>query len=94
MAVVVSDASPLICLAAIRHFNLLRIFYGEVLIPAVVWQEITRISTFHDLRAKSGSDAEDVQEANDRLAHDDMRTTQVVYRRKPRRARPGRKVGA
>jgi integrase len=49
--------------------------------------------TFHDLRAKSGSDAEDVQEANDRLAHDDMRTTQVVYRRKPRRARPGRKVG-
>ncbi len=48
--------------------------------------------TFHDLRAKSGSDAEDVQEANDRLAHDDLRTTQVVYRRKPRRARPGRKV--
>jgi integrase len=50
--------------------------------------------TFHDLRAKSGSDAEDVQEANERLAHDDLRTTQVVYRRKPRRARPGRKVGA
>ena len=49
--------------------------------------------TFHDLRAKSGSDAEDVQEANDRLAHDDLRTTEVVYRRKPRRARPGRKVG-
>jgi len=48
--------------------------------------------TFHDLRAKSGSDAADVQEANDRLAHDDLRTTQVVYRRKPRRARPGRKV--
>lgn len=50
--------------------------------------------TFHDLRAKSGSDAETVQEANDRLAHDDLRTTQVVYRRKPRRARPGRKVGS
>jgi integrase len=49
--------------------------------------------TFHDLRAKSGSDAEDVQEANDRLAHDDLRTTQVIYRRRPRRARPGRKVG-
>ena len=49
--------------------------------------------TFHDLRAKSGSDAENVQEANDRLAHDDLRTTQVVYRRKPRRARAGRKVG-
>jgi hypothetical protein len=27
--------------------------------------------TFHDLRAKSGSDAGDVQEANDRLAYDD-----------------------
>jgi len=49
--------------------------------------------TFHDLRAKSGSDAEDVQEANDRLAHDDLRTRQAVYRRKPRRARPGRKGG-
>ena len=49
--------------------------------------------TFHDLRAKSGSDAGDVQEANDRLAHDDLRTTQVVYRRKPRRALPGKKVG-
>jgi len=49
--------------------------------------------TFHDLRAKSGSDSGDVQEANDRLAHDDLRTTQVVYRRKPRRARAGRKVG-
>ena len=50
--------------------------------------------TFHDLRAESGSDAEDVQEAKDRLAHDDMRTSQMVYRRKPRRAPPGRKVGS
>lgn len=49
--------------------------------------------TFHDLRAKSGSDADDVREANDRLAHDDLRTTQVIYRRKPRRVRLGRKVG-
>ncbi len=46
MAVVVSDASPLICLAAIRHFNLLRLLYGEVLTPEVVWQEITRAPTF------------------------------------------------
>lgn len=28
-----------------------------------------------------------------RLAHDDPRTTQAIYRRKPRRARAGRKVG-
>jgi predicted nucleic acid-binding protein len=33
MAMAVSDASPLICLAAIRHFNLLRFLYGEVLVP-------------------------------------------------------------
>ena len=46
MAVVVSDTSPLICLAAIRHFNLLRLLYGEVLIPEAVWQEITRAPAF------------------------------------------------
>jgi predicted nucleic acid-binding protein len=46
MAVVISDASLLICLAAIRQFNLLHILYGEVLIPAAVWQEITRIPSF------------------------------------------------
>ncbi|MGA8709215.1 MAG: tyrosine-type recombinase/integrase [Steroidobacteraceae bacterium] len=47
--------------------------------------------TFHDLRAKSASDdAFDV--ATERLAHDDPRTTQKVYRRKPRRARPGAKI--
>ena len=46
MAVVVSDASPLICLAAIRHFNLLRLLYGEVLVPDAVWQEITRVPAF------------------------------------------------
>jgi uncharacterized protein len=46
MAVVVSDASPLICLAAIRHFDLLRLLYGDVLIPEAVWQEITRTPAF------------------------------------------------
>lgn len=46
MAVVVSDASPLICLAAIRHFNLLHLLYGDVLIPQAVWQEITRAPAF------------------------------------------------
>jgi predicted nucleic acid-binding protein len=46
MGVVVSDASPLICLGAIRHFNLLRLLYGEVLIPEAVWEEITRAPAF------------------------------------------------
>jgi integrase len=44
--------------------------------------------TLHDLRAKSASDDE-LGIATERLAHDDPRTTQKVYRRKPRRARPG-----
>jgi integrase len=47
--------------------------------------------TFHDLRAKSASD-DDFDVATERLAHDDPRTTQKVYRRKPRRARPGAKI--
>jgi predicted nucleic acid-binding protein len=46
MAVVVSDSSPLICLAAIRCFELLRLLYGGVLIPEAVWQEITRAPAF------------------------------------------------
>jgi hypothetical protein len=48
--------------------------------------------TFHDLRGKSASDEEDFATAFERLAHDDPRTTQAVYRLKPRRARAGRKV--
>jgi integrase len=54
--------------------------------------------TFHDLRgaraaarAKSASDDE-LEAATERLAHDDPRTTQKVYRWKPRRARPDAKI--
>lgn len=52
---------------------------------------LTESFTFHDLRAKSASD-EDFDEAHERLAHSDPRTTQSIYRRKPRRARAGKKV--
>lgn len=62
--------------------------HGEVIQAAV----ITEPFTFHDLRAKSASD-DDFDEAHERLAHQDRRTTQAIYRRKPRRARAGRKVG-
>lgn len=48
--------------------------------------------TFHDIRAKRASDAEDIQEANEVMAHDDVKTTQKIYRRKPRRARAGAKI--
>ena len=54
---------------------------------------ITEPLTFHDQRAKSASDEEEFEEAHDRLAHDNPRTTQKIYRRKPLRARAGRKVG-
>ena len=47
--------------------------------------------TFHDLRAKSASDDE-LEVATERLPHDVPRTTQKVYRRKSRRARPGAKI--
>lgn len=49
--------------------------------------------TFNDLRAKNATDEEDFEEAHNRLAHSDRKTTQAVYVRKPRRARAGRKVG-
>lgn len=41
---------------------------------------------FHDLRAKSGSEAASDQEAADRLGHGDVKLTRRVYRRLPRRA--------
>jgi predicted nucleic acid-binding protein len=46
MAVVVSDASSLICLAPIRRFDLLRLPCGEVLILEAVWREVTRAPAF------------------------------------------------
>jgi integrase len=42
--------------------------------------------TFHDLRAKSASDAQSDQEAADRLGHRDPALTRRIYRRLPRRA--------
>jgi uncharacterized protein len=39
--VVVSDASVLICLWALRQLQLLRDFYQEIVVPDAVWQEVT-----------------------------------------------------
>ena len=59
-----------------------------------LWQRLMRKAleeglqerfTFHDLRAKTGSDADKPVEL---LGHDDARTTNRVYRRKPRKVRP------
>jgi hypothetical protein len=41
MPVVVSDASVLICLGALRQLQLLQDFYREILVPDAVWQEVT-----------------------------------------------------
>jgi integrase len=42
--------------------------------------------TFHDIRAKSTSDAEDLETARIRAGHSDSEITQRVYRRKPEEA--------
>lgn len=44
--------------------------------------------TEHDIRAKTGSDAESVEWAQKLLTHADSKITQRVYRRKPERVRP------
>lgn len=62
MPVVVSDASPLICLSAIGRFDLLRQLYGEIVVPTAVWQEITRAPAFAS-SAKSHQTATDAQAA-------------------------------
>ncbi|MCK5791905.1 MAG: tyrosine-type recombinase/integrase [Ketobacter sp.] len=38
--------------------------------------------TFHDIRAKTSSDIEDLEEASNVLAHSSIRTTKINYRRK------------
>jgi predicted nucleic acid-binding protein len=46
MGVVISDASPLICLSALRQLELLHLLYSEVLVPNAVWQEVTHAPAF------------------------------------------------
>ena len=38
---VVSNSSPLIFLSAVRSLDILRIEFGEVMIPEIVYQEVT-----------------------------------------------------
>lgn len=44
--------------------------------------------TEHDMRAKVGSDAENLERARQLLGHADARMTERVYRRKPERIKP------
>jgi integrase len=50
--------------------------------------KVTERFTEHDLRAKAGSDATDLEHARALLSHADSRTTGKVYRRKPERVTP------
>ena len=44
--ILVSDASPLIALAAVGHFDVLRSLYDEVLIPQAVYDEVVGVTKF------------------------------------------------
>ena len=48
---VIADAGPLIALARIDHLQLLRSLYGKVIVPTVVWREVTSAGTFNDIQA-------------------------------------------
>jgi uncharacterized protein len=41
--IVVSDASPLIALAAVQKLDLLRILYREILVPSAVYNEVAAV---------------------------------------------------
>lgn len=59
--------------------------WQRVMADALKQEVITERFTFHDLRAKAGSESDQAQEL---LGHDDPRTTRRVYRRLPTRVRP------
>lgn len=61
-----------------------RAIWQRYMAKAVEKKAITQRFTFHDLRAKSGSD----HESGTQLGHQDPRTTNRVYRRKPRKVTP------
>lgn len=51
---------------------------------------VTERFTEHDLRAKVGSDAENIERARELLTHANVAITQRVYRRKPEEVKPVR----
>jgi uncharacterized protein len=40
MTLVVADATPLICLAAVGRFELLGVLYGRIVVPCAVYDEV------------------------------------------------------
>lgn len=56
MRVVVSDASPLINVARVNQFDLLAAFYGQIVIPEAVYEEVV-------VRGEGRDGSRDVKEA-------------------------------
>ena len=48
---VIADAGPLIALARIDHLKLLYSLYRKVIVPTVVWREVTSAGAFDDIKA-------------------------------------------
>ncbi|MCZ7381198.1 MAG: hypothetical protein O8C64_06475 [Candidatus Methanoperedens sp.] len=55
--IVLSDSGPLIALPKINHLDILRKFFGKIIIPQAVWTEVVEKG-----RGRPGS--KEVQEAN------------------------------
>ncbi len=55
--IVLSDSGPLIALSKINHLDILRKFFGKIIIPQAVWTEVVEKG-----RGRPGS--KEVQEAN------------------------------
>jgi predicted nucleic acid-binding protein len=48
---IIADAGPLIALARINRLKLLHSLYGKVIVPSVVWLEMTSAGAFGDIKA-------------------------------------------
>lgn len=70
--IVVSNTTPLIGLASIRQFNLLRELFGEIYIPQAVYGEVTRVEHKIDIAKREVSKAKWIKtvKIKDRLAVD------------------------
>jgi integrase len=62
--------------------------WQKLMNKALELEAIKERFTFHDLRAKAGSDSESDDEAKELLGHTSAATTKRVYRRKPSKVRP------
>ena len=65
-----------------------RTAFQRLMVGAMKDGVLSRRFTSHDIRAKTATDIEDLADASNTLAHSDIRTTKINYRRKIERIRP------